>query len=118
MIDLIYTSINLGMGWSPGYTVQTVMINFVAFMADMQSQMGQWGKATFQVNPKVLKCNPDCSANLIHSILYHFFLSIYINRITRSWHRTLLVKTVDTLLRNPTLQCLTCPSNLQKVIDQ
>ena len=39
------------MGWSPGYTVQTVMINFVAFMADMQSQMGEWGKATFKVTP-------------------------------------------------------------------
>ncbi len=43
------------MGWSPGYTVQTVMINFVAFMADMQSQMGTWGRDTFKVRNSLEK---------------------------------------------------------------
>ncbi|GFR72417.1 ubiquitin-conjugating enzyme E2 6 [Elysia marginata] len=49
-----------GAGWSPGYTVQTVLMNVVAFLAETQSSSGNSG--TYNNNLKMSKsfCCKDC----------------------------------------------------------
>ncbi|RUS77394.1 hypothetical protein EGW08_014840 [Elysia chlorotica] len=49
-----------GAGWSPGYTVQTVLMNVVAFLAETQSSSGN--SSTYNNNLKMSKsfCCKDC----------------------------------------------------------
>lgn len=51
-----------GLGWSPGYTVQTILMNVVAFLAETQSGDSGWMKDTALHNAKLsrdFKC-ADC----------------------------------------------------------
>ncbi|KAL4226827.1 hypothetical protein ACF0H5_014805 [Mactra antiquata] len=51
-----------GLGWSPGYTVQTILMNVVAFLAETQSGDSAWMKDTSSHNlklSKAFKCE-DC----------------------------------------------------------
>ena len=51
-----------GLGWSPGYTVQTILMNVVAFLAETQSGNSAWVKDTTAYNlklSKAFKCE-DC----------------------------------------------------------
>lgn len=51
-----------GLGWSPGYTVQTILMNVVAFLAETQSGDSSWMKDTSAHNLKLskdFKCT-DC----------------------------------------------------------
>ncbi|WAQ93483.1 UB2J1-like protein [Mya arenaria] len=51
-----------GLGWSPGYTVQTILMNVVAFLAETQSGDSVWMKDTMTHNMKLskgFKCE-DC----------------------------------------------------------
>lgn len=51
-----------GLGWSPGYTVQTILMNVVAFLAETQSGDNVWMKDTSAHNLKLskdFKCG-DC----------------------------------------------------------
>lgn len=51
-----------GLGWSPGYTVQTILMNVVAFLAETQSGDNAWMKDTTAHNLKLskgFKCD-DC----------------------------------------------------------
>lgn len=54
-----------GLGWSPGYTIQTILLNVVAFLAETQSGDSGWMKDTYQHNLKLsksFKCD-DCGHN-------------------------------------------------------
>ena len=42
-----------GMGWSPGYTVQTILLNLVSFLAEMQGS--GWASSAWQNNAKLAK---------------------------------------------------------------
>ncbi|KAK3587844.1 hypothetical protein CHS0354_019713 [Potamilus streckersoni] len=42
-----------GLGWSPGYTVQTILLNVVAFLAETQSGESSWMKDTAAHNKKL-----------------------------------------------------------------
>ena len=44
-----------GLGWSPGYTVQTILMNVVAFLAETQSGDNAWMKDTTVHNMKLSK---------------------------------------------------------------
>lgn len=44
-----------GLGWSPGYTVQTILMNVVAFLAETQSGESYWVKDTTAHNLKLSK---------------------------------------------------------------
>lgn len=44
-----------GLGWSPGYTVQTILMNVVAFLAETQSGDNSWMKDTAKHNLKLSK---------------------------------------------------------------
>ena len=54
-----------GMGWSPGYTVQTVLLNLVSFLSESMDQyqgneyMNKWHQDTFDANKK-LAVNYTC----------------------------------------------------------
>lgn len=51
-----------GLGWSPGYTVQTILMNVVAFLAETQSGDNAWMKDSSEHNRKLsqgFKC-ADC----------------------------------------------------------
>ncbi|KAH3873657.1 uncharacterized protein LOC127869059 [Dreissena polymorpha] len=51
-----------GLGWSPGYTIQTILMNVVAFLAETQTGENEWQKQTHAHNLKLskgFKCE-DC----------------------------------------------------------
>lgn len=44
-----------GLGWSPGYTVQTILMNVVSFLAETHSGDNAWAKETLAMNLKLAK---------------------------------------------------------------
>lgn len=52
-------------GWSPGYTIQTILLNVVSFLAETQSGSGWWGTNSNDNNLKLSKAfsRSDCGHN-------------------------------------------------------